>query len=157
MATWNIQFRGSKLHYVDRDSMDEDFEKKVPFTYQVVLALMNYKRTVADFGKCGGDFEAKYGVRDVGNCVIDSAFNSVSAEKCNEKYPVPCADGECKSTYVQCLRDLSKQAKLKKQSLKRKDGAEEKWEDTVSDKYTPFSPKKFKQKNKDAPAIYQNI
>jgi hypothetical protein len=109
MATWNLQFRGGKLSYVDRDTMDVNFDNYLPFTYKVVLALMNYKRTLDDFGKCGGNFAAKYGVNYVGDCVIsDSGEISKISEKCNEDFPVPCADGECKTSFIQCMRDLEK-------------------------------------------------
>ena len=53
MATWNIQFKAGKLVYTDRDTEDQHFEKMVPYAYQILLALMNYKRTLQDFDRCG--------------------------------------------------------------------------------------------------------
>jgi hypothetical protein len=60
MATWNIQFKAGKLQYTDRDTEENTFEKMLPYAYQVVLVLMNYRRTVEDFGRCGGNNKVEY-------------------------------------------------------------------------------------------------
>jgi hypothetical protein len=70
MATWNIQWTKGKLAYVDVDTMQKHLEVRglllttgvslesrpkqgsLPHAYQMILALMNYERTVADFGRC---------------------------------------------------------------------------------------------------------
>ena len=35
----------------------------------MILALMNYERTVADFGKCDQSVRMMFGVPYVGNCI----------------------------------------------------------------------------------------
>jgi hypothetical protein len=52
MAPWNILFQGGKLTYIDYDTKDYMFNKMVPTAYQVMSMLMNYQRTISDFGHC---------------------------------------------------------------------------------------------------------
>ncbi len=62
MATWNIQWANGRLAYVDVDTMDAHLEKVLPHAYQMVVALMNYERTVSDFGKCQRPVKMPFGV-----------------------------------------------------------------------------------------------
>ncbi len=69
--------------------------------------LMNYKRTVEDFGRCGSKAATVYGLPYVAECVGNS--NSVKGKDLPESCPdmrfaVPCADGMCHSDYISCLR-----------------------------------------------------
>lgn len=111
MATWNIQWNNGRLGYVDVDTMQSHLEIVLPHAYQMILALMNYERTVADFGKCEGAVHLMFGIPFVGNCV-KPRNDQRSDERlrrdlgCTDKLPVPCADGTCKPTFVHCLRDL---------------------------------------------------
>jgi len=64
--------------------------------------LMNYKRTVEDFKKCTSKAPTVYGLPYVSDCVGGGVDNKLS---CSDlKLPVPCADGECHSDYISCLR-----------------------------------------------------
>lgn len=63
--------------------------------------LMNYKRTVEDFKKCGSKAGTVYGLPYVSDCVGNSELNL----KCDDlAYPVPCSDGKCHTDYISCLR-----------------------------------------------------
>ena len=53
MAPWNIVFVGPLLDYIDYDTRDKTFDAHVRKVYQIMSVLMNYKRTVKDFEKCG--------------------------------------------------------------------------------------------------------
>ena len=53
MAPWNIVFQGKTLDYIDYDTRDKTFDAYVKKAYQVLSVLMNYKRTVNDFDRCG--------------------------------------------------------------------------------------------------------
>ena len=41
------------MDYIDYDTREYTFDKVIPKAYQVMTVLMNYKRTVEDFKKCG--------------------------------------------------------------------------------------------------------
>ena len=103
MAPWNIQFRAGALHYVDKDSMHYNLDAVLPYAYQIILSLMNYKRSLEDFGHCGPSANIRYGVPSIGSCVGQSIFPGPCKDT---SFPVPCADGSCKSTFLECLRDI---------------------------------------------------
>lgn len=63
--------------------------------------LMNYKRTVEDFKKCGSKASTIYGLPYVSDCV-GGADRGLSCQ--DLALPVPCADGNCHSDYISCLR-----------------------------------------------------
>ena len=104
MAPWNIVFRGPDLDYIDFDTKDVTFDALVPKVYQILSVLMNYKRSVQDFGKCTKDkAKTTYGFSHVSDCVESTAFRG----PCNDPaLPVPCGDGVCHSDYISCLRAL---------------------------------------------------
>ena len=111
MATWNIQWASGRLAYVDVDTMDTHLEESLAHAYQVILALMNYERTVADFGKCEKGLRLPFNIPFVGTCVKSSNDRRRDDQirrdmGCTDELPVPCRDGECKPTFVHCLRDL---------------------------------------------------
>lgn len=111
MATWNIQWTNGKLAYVDVDTMQRHLEGSLPHAYVMILALMNYERTVNDFGRCETPAKVAFGIPFVGSCVRPRdeyrSDDEVRREmKCSDNNPVPCSDGECKPTFVHCLRDL---------------------------------------------------
>lgn len=63
--------------------------------------LMNYKRTVEDFHKCGSKASTVYNLPYVSECV----GKTIESIKCDGlKLPVPCGDGQCHSDYISCLR-----------------------------------------------------
>ncbi len=110
MATWNIQWAQGKLAYVDVDTMQADLEVSLPQAYQAVLALMNYERTVSDFGKCERPLRMPFGIPYVGSCVkgleemrTDDRMRRDAG--CTDALPVPC-HGKCLPTFVHCLRDM---------------------------------------------------
>ena len=71
MAPWNIVAQGSTLQYIDQDTKDKTFDAEVARAYQTMSALMNYIRTVKDFGKCEGKARGgnQYGIPFVSDCV----------------------------------------------------------------------------------------
>ena len=69
MATWNILLTGSSLVYIDFDTKTMTFDKVIPSAFRVMEVLMNYKRTVQDFGKCSTKAKVLYGLPYVGDCV----------------------------------------------------------------------------------------
>ena len=69
----------------------------------MLSVLANYKRTVADFGKCGGRASTEYGFSHVSECVQPKSFDGQCPDS---KVPVPCDDGQCHSDYISCLRAL---------------------------------------------------
>ena len=127
MAPWNIVFVGPRLDYIDYDTRDKTFDahvKKVsshakagiwnrqsalltfvwdyPQVYQIMSVLMNYKRTVKDFEKCGDKGSNPYGFSLVSECV-----GKKFAGPCEDpELPVPCGDGQCHSDYISCLRSM---------------------------------------------------
>ncbi|XP_065176064.1 uncharacterized protein LOC135805873 isoform X1 [Sycon ciliatum] len=106
MAPWNIIFNGGRLEYIDYDTKDVTFDKMVPAAYQIMSVLMNYRRTVKDFGHCrdhvDSDAKTAYNFPYMGSCV-GSSFHG----KCrNSQFPVPCGDHTCRSSYIECLQAL---------------------------------------------------
>jgi tRNA G46 methylase TrmB len=101
MAPWNIVFEGAQLKYIDYDTRDKTFDSEVVRTYQVLSALMNYKRTVSDFSKCGSKVGNPYNFPFLSECVKSSAFSGPCEDPAA---PVPCGDGQCHSDYISCLR-----------------------------------------------------
>eukprot|EP01137_Pigoraptor_chileana_P020142 Opistho-2@82119 len=95
--------RRGRLDYIDYDTRDRTFDKIVPLAYQVIAILMNYERTVKDFGRCKGKAGTEYGFSYISSCV-ESGFKGPCS---NSAFPVPCGDGECKATYVDCLRSVA--------------------------------------------------
>src|SRR5690554_4370023 len=67
-------------------------------------ALMNYQRTVSDFGRCGSKARNEYGLPFVSDCV-GSEFKGPCPDS---RYPVPCGDETCHSDYISCLRAMVK-------------------------------------------------
>lgn len=57
------------MDYIDYDTRDITFNKVVPQAYQVMTVLMNYKRTVEDFKRCGSKASTVYGLPYVSDCV----------------------------------------------------------------------------------------
>ena len=110
MAPWNIQWANGKLAYVDVDTMQSHLEVALPHAYQMILALMNYERTVADFGKCERPVKLPFHIPYVGSCV-KSADEMRADDRlrrdlgCTDKLPVPCGTF-CAPTFVHCLREL---------------------------------------------------
>jgi hypothetical protein len=104
MAPWNIVFVGGQLSYIDQDTLDITFNEAVPRAYQTMSALMNYIRTVQDFGKCGGKAKGgnQYGIPYISDCV-GSEFRGPCL---SSSLPVPCGDRTCRSTFVECLGAL---------------------------------------------------
>lgn len=88
------------MAYIDYDTRDITFDSVIPKSYQIISVLMNYKRTVEDFKKCGGKAPTVYGLAFISDCVQSST--SVTCN--NLKFPVPCGDGKCHSDYISCLR-----------------------------------------------------
>ena len=114
MAPWNIVLMGKGLDYIDYDTRDVTFDKYVPKAYQVMSVLMNYKRTVEDFKRCGAKASTVYGIAFVSDCV-----GSSKGLKCDDlSKAVPCPDGECHSDYISCLRSLTATANSLKQDIK---------------------------------------
>jgi hypothetical protein len=68
-----------------------------------MTVLMNYKRTVEDFKKCGSKAGTVYGLPYVSDCVGFSGEKSLSCSD-DLRFPVPCSDGKCHSDYISCLR-----------------------------------------------------
>ena len=102
MAPWNLLFTEGKLHYVDKDTMDSTFDHVLPHGYQILLALMNFKRTVEDFGKCKSKGEVLYNFPYLADCTGSSSRRCFKTPDT----PVACADGSCRSSFVECLRAI---------------------------------------------------
>ena len=107
MAPWNIVLMGRSLSYIDYDTRDLIFDKDVPKTYQLLSILMNYKRTVEDFKKCGSKANTVYGLPFMSDCIGSSVGRTLSCP--DLKMPVPCGDGKCHSDYISCLRSLNRE------------------------------------------------
>ena len=99
MAPWNIVFRGGHLEYIDYDTKDHPLTSVLPFAYQIMAALMNYERTVNDFGGCHGHAKNEFGLSFISHCV-KSSFGGPCKES---RYPVPCGDYSCRESYPACL------------------------------------------------------
>jgi len=108
MAPWNIVFQGGTLDYIDYDTKDKTFSKVVPLAYQVMSVLMNYKRTVEDFGKCGTKAGNPYNFPFVSDCVRSRDYSHPSPKCEDPKEPVACSDGHCRSDYISCLKAIVK-------------------------------------------------
>lgn len=92
----------SEPQYIDYDTRNRVFDMDVPKAYQVMAVLMNYKRTIEDFQRCGRKASTVYGLPYVSDCVGGAAG---STKTCPElRKPVPCGDGECHTDYISCLR-----------------------------------------------------
>jgi hypothetical protein len=87
--------------YTDKDTEDRTFSHLLPYAYQILFALMNYKRTIQDFRKCGPNGKVDNGFPWLADCVENPAFSGPCKD---EQAPVACADGQCKATFVQCIR-----------------------------------------------------
>ena len=135
MAPWNVVLTGDKLDYIDYDTREVVFDLDVPKAYKVMTVLMNYKRTVEDFKRCGSKASTVYGLPYVSDCVGQNvkfhnknvadlgrfgwdnfekgnslkAHNTAESKpKCDDlSFPVPCDDGICHSDYISCLRGLA--------------------------------------------------
>eukprot|EP00605_Chrysophyceae_sp_TOSAG23-4_P000612 GSChrysophyteH1.ASY1.ANO1.689.1 assembled CDS len=109
MAPWNVVLMGPHLDYIDYDTRDVIFDGDIPKAYRVMSVLMNYKRTVEDFKRCGSKAPTVYGLPYVSDCVGSNALPPRLS--CPElSLPVPCADGACHTDYISCLRSLSDKA-----------------------------------------------
>ena len=103
MAPWNIQFRAGQLEYVDKDSSEESFDWILPYGYQFIIALMNWRESISNFEKCSSPASVIGGPPVIGDCV-----NSSTKVICKDpENPVPCADDNCYPSFVDCLRALS--------------------------------------------------
>jgi len=114
MAPWNMVLLGEGLGYIDFDTRSVTFDKSLSQVYALMTVLMNYKRTVADFEKCGGKAATVYSLPFVSDCVGRSSSRSSSgsssggAPTCTDvALPVPCTDGRCHGDFISCLRSLS--------------------------------------------------
>eukprot|EP00009_Paramoeba_aestuarina_P001390 CAMPEP_0201511618 /NCGR_PEP_ID=MMETSP0161_2-20130828/4035_1 /ASSEMBLY_ACC=CAM_ASM_000251 /TAXON_ID=180227 /ORGANISM="Neoparamoeba aestuarina, Strain SoJaBio B1-5/56/2" /LENGTH=149 /DNA_ID=CAMNT_0047907173 /DNA_START=782 /DNA_END=1231 /DNA_ORIENTATION=- len=114
-APWNIQYHAGVLRYVDKDSMDNTLDKDASNLYQVILAFMNYERTIKDFGRCSKHvpgMAAPY----VGHCVGSA---QVDFECPDQDFPVPCVDGQCHENYMSCLKSVRKQENFEGTGMER--------------------------------------
>lgn len=66
--------------------------------------LMNYKRTIEDFGRCGKKAGTVYGLPYVAECVGSVMEENKPASCPDMRFAVPCGDGKCHSDYISCLR-----------------------------------------------------
>ncbi|GMI41549.1 hypothetical protein TeGR_g14316 [Tetraparma gracilis] len=107
MAPWNIVMEGPTYNYIDYDTRDKTYDIYVPHAYQVLTVLMNYRRTVMDFDKCGGKAKTPYGFGFVSDCV-GSDYNGACEDPA---LPVPCATkkGSCQSDFISCLRAIGEE------------------------------------------------
>jgi hypothetical protein len=109
MAPWNVVLMGQTLDYIDYDSREIKFDGDIPKTYLLMAVLMNYKRTVEDFKRCGSKASTVYGLPYVSDCVGGSSLSKNL--KCPDmKEPVPCGDGKCHTDYISCLKSLEVEA-----------------------------------------------
>ena len=108
MAPWNVILAGQRLDYIDYDTRDVVFDGDVPKAYLIMTVLMNYKRTVEDFKRCGTKASTVYGLPYVSDCVGGGLIKTFTCP--DMKMPVPCGDGICHSDYISCLRSLSNEA-----------------------------------------------
>jgi hypothetical protein len=103
MAPWNIALAAGSVEYIDYDTRGRVYDAYVRESYRVLSVLMNYKRTVSDFGMCGESAHNPYGFGQVSSCVKPRTFDG----SCDEsEVPVPCDDGNCHTDYISCLRAL---------------------------------------------------
>jgi|TARA_B110000208_G_scaffold174348_1_gene218958 hypothetical protein len=105
MTPWNIAFRGASVHYIDYDTRGKTFDTQVAAIYQSLSVLMNYKRTVQDFSKCGRKGKnGPYNFPYMSDC-IGSDFSGPCPEPAA---PVPCGNGKCTTDYIACLKSMTK-------------------------------------------------
>ncbi|XP_071119311.1 uncharacterized protein [Haliotis cracherodii] len=128
MAPWNIVFRAGRLEYIDYDSRDLTFNKMSSAAYQIMAMLMNFKRTVDDFGHCKSDAKTPYGFNLVSRCV-GSDFKGPCTDT---KYPVPCGDHTCRATYIDCLQALQAFEQGRSTGLQQESAKRQKVEDIES-------------------------
>lgn len=95
-------------------------------SYQIMTVLMNYKRTVEDFKRCGNKAPTVYGLPYVSDCVSSSFDKRLHCD--DLKRPVPCADGECHTDYISCLKSLSNSA----ESLISQQEEQQEWAQAMS-------------------------
>lgn len=104
MAPWNILITGEELMYIDHDTKTRVFDQDMVKVYLILEAMLNYRRTIEDFGQCGesaGNPVYNFGV--ISDC-ISSKFN----DQCTDPTaPIACGDGTCKTDYISCLRDIN--------------------------------------------------
>ena len=110
MAPWNIVLMGKEMAYIDYDTRDMTFDLDIPKAYQVISVLMNYKRTVEDFKRCGKKANTVYGLAFISDCVGEQQYGTKAVSCPSLKFPVPCGDGTCHSDYISCLRSYSDHA-----------------------------------------------
>eukprot|EP00106_Octopus_bimaculoides_P015303 XP_014782745.1 PREDICTED: uncharacterized protein LOC106878138 [Octopus bimaculoides] len=72
MAPWNIVFSAGHLEYIDYDTRNKTYTSLVPLLYQLLALLMNYKRTVTDFGQCKGNSKTQFGFGLISDCVASN-------------------------------------------------------------------------------------
>ncbi|XP_050400910.1 uncharacterized protein LOC126817803 isoform X2 [Patella vulgata] len=108
MAPWNIVFRHGTLEYIDYDTKDYKYDKLTPAAYRILMVLTNYQRTVKDFNHCGMAAKNEYGFKYIAECVGSSFIGPCK----DPRYPVPCGDKTCQSTYIDCLRSLQDKTSL---------------------------------------------
>ncbi|GAB1608557.1 uncharacterized protein LOC115214405, partial [Argonauta hians] len=102
MAPWNIVFSAGHLQYIDYDTRNKTYTDYVPILYQLLAVLMNYRRTVTDFGQCKGSSKTQFGFGLISDCVA----SNFTGPCLDSRKPVPCADFTCRSTYIECLRAI---------------------------------------------------
>ena len=109
MAPWNILITGEELSYIDHDTKTETYDQDMVKVYRILEVMMNYKRTVEDFGHCGNSAgNPVYNFNLISDCV-SSKFN----DNCRDpKTPISCGDGTCKTDYISCLRDIDEKRKM---------------------------------------------
>ncbi|CAE1231180.1 unnamed protein product [Acanthosepion pharaonis] len=121
MAPWNIAkmdglsflnnfislckvFSAGQLMYIDFDTKNKTFDTVVPMAYQIMSLLMNYERTIRDFGKCRSHAKTQFGFGLISNCVGSDFLGP-----CKDSLkPVPCGDYTCRSSFIECLQALVK-------------------------------------------------
>ena len=103
MAPWNILLTGKELMYIDFDTRAVTFDQDIVKVYRILEVLMNYERSIRDFGMCGDAAgNPVYNFQIISDCV-ESRFKGPCRDT---KYPIACGDGTCQSDYVSCLRQI---------------------------------------------------
>lgn len=110
MAPWNIVLNGPALAYIDYDTREYTYDKDISKTYQLLSVLMNYKRTIEDFKKCGSKASNLYNLPFISDCVGKDVVKGITCP--DTALPVPCGDGKCHTNYISCLRALGDRATL---------------------------------------------
>lgn len=108
MAPWNVVVQGSRVAYIDHDTMDNDLDRSATELYRALSALMNLKKTVVDLGACGG----KAGGNQYGFPFLADCGGGRVRSKCTRpEAPVACGDGSCAPHYWECLQRKWKAAR----------------------------------------------